>query len=145
VSYEGQAPAELEALATLAPGVPPYPFTIGEDAVDLRPVIRAIARDLRAERPRAEIARGFHETLADAIGQVCRLMRERSHLERVALSGGCFQNRLLHERARATLEQAGFSVLAHERVPCNDGGIALGQAAIAAHRLERSHVPRHSG
>ncbi|MDQ2971185.1 MAG: carbamoyltransferase HypF, partial [Acidobacteriota bacterium] len=75
-----------------------------------------------------------HETLARAIREACRRIRLSSGLEVVALSGGCFQNRLLTERASALLESDGFEVLIHRRVPPNDGGVSLGQAAIAAYR-----------
>jgi hydrogenase maturation protein HypF len=99
------------------------------------------ARDRRrpaAWRPqRAEIAARFHETLAQVIATACRRARERTGLDVAALSGGCFQNRRLAERAAALLEQAGFEVLIHRHVPPNDGGIALGQAAVAARRLRR--------
>jgi hydrogenase maturation protein HypF len=139
VSYDGQAAVELEAVAT--PGRhalydlavlerPDEPFV-----VDLVPMVRAIAADLRQGRPAGTIAARFHRTLARAIADSCRRARDAGAPATVALSGGCFQNRLLTELAKSELERLGFEVLLHRRVPCNDGGIALGQAAIAAHRL----------
>jgi len=80
----------------------------------------------------------FHAALAEAIAEASRLARQRTALETVALSGGCFQSRLLTELVVKRLERDGFEVLLHARVPPNDGGIALGQAAVAAWRL-RSH------
>ena len=103
--------------------------------MDLRPTVRAVAADVAAGVATAEIAARFHETLAQAILLSCRRARETSHLDVVALSGGCFQNARLAERTRSLLTRDGFEVLVHRRVPANDGGIALGQAAIATCRL----------
>ncbi len=72
--------------------------------------------------------------MADLIGRVCVLLRDRSGLGTVALSGGVFQNLLLLEAAVDRLEGLGFRVLTHSRVPPNDGGISLGQAVVAAAR-----------
>jgi len=74
----------------------------------------------------------FHGALVESIVAVAERIGER----RVALTGGCFQNRLLSERAIGRLERAGFDVLVHRRVPANDGGISLGQVAVAAAGLE---------
>jgi hydrogenase maturation protein HypF len=138
-SYEGQAPCELEALA--APGEHgTYPFTIEADAqggpfvVDLRPTIAAIAAERRHDRPAALIAARFHDTLAEVIRQGCRLLRDAGGPTLVALGGGCFANRRLAERTLLLLERDGFEVLLPARVPAGDGGLALGQAAIASFR-----------
>jgi hydrogenase maturation protein HypF len=72
--------------------------------------------------------------VAEVIAGVCGRLRERSGLATVALSGGVFQNRLLHRQAATLLTAAGFTVLTHHRVPANDGGISLGQAVVAAAR-----------
>jgi len=79
----------------------------------------------------------FHATLADAIASACARVRGGRGPDTVALSGGCFQNRRLTELTKAALERAGFEVLLHAAVPCNDGGLAVGQAAIASYRLAR--------
>jgi hydrogenase maturation protein HypF len=150
ITYEGQAAVELEAIA--APGdCCSYPFRIERGdpfVVDLRPAVRAIGAELANGAPAGEVAARFHRTLAMAIGAGCRIARERSRVETVALSGGCFQNRLLSESAKRLLEQDGFDVLVHGRVPPNDGGVALGQAAVAAWRSRQlnggNDVPRHS-
>ena len=145
ISYEGQAAVELEAIAR--PGdAPAYPFETewrleAPWEIDLRPTVRAIAADLRSATPASEMAARFHATLAVAIVQSCRCAREQFQVNTVALSGGCFQNRLLTESTRSLLESAGFAVLLHRRVPPNDGGLALGQAAIAAFRLSESQRP----
>jgi hydrogenase maturation protein HypF len=83
--------------------------------------------------------------MARAIAAGCRRIRERCDVGTVALSGGCFQNRRLSERSLALLRSDGFDVHLHRRVPPNDGGVSLGQAAIAAARLggKGHHVSRN--
>jgi hydrogenase maturation protein HypF len=145
VTYEAQAAIELEMLAlrqpnTPADGVPPiYPFDV-EQGVDgavirLRRLLEAILADVAAGVRPAEIGWRFHQTLAEMILAVCQRISGETGLRTVALSGGCFQNRLLLALAVARLEQNGFRVLLHRQVPCNDGGISLGQAAIAQFRV----------
>lgn len=130
VSYEGQAAIELESAA--APAGESYAFeTTSSGEIDLRPMVRAIAANVRGGIESAQIAARFHETLVRAVEQVCTRLPPGT----VALSGGCFQNRRLTERMKEVLEERGFEVLLHRRVPPNDGGIALGQAAIAAFRF----------
>ncbi len=73
----------------------------------------------------------FHETIARIIRDVVTRVAKETGISRVALSGGCFQNRLLLRRTLPLLREAGLEVLLHRQVPCNDGGISLGQAAIA--------------
>ena len=140
---------ELEAAASAHGHAPAYPFSIEptrEQApfvVDLRPVVRAVAADVRRRRPAPEIAARYHATLARAILEGCRTVRaSRPHLRTVALSGGCFQSRILTEGAARLLAADGFEVMLHRRVPPNDGGLALGQAAVAAYRLR---VPGSAG
>ena len=140
VSYEGQAAAELEAAAS-SESAGTYPFRLETPSpgdpfqIDLRPLVREIARDRRRGVPVPEISARFHETLARTIAESSREARRQSGLSTVAFSGGCFQNRLLTERAAELLAADGFEVLLHRRVPPNDGGLALGQAAVAAFRL----------
>jgi hydrogenase maturation protein HypF len=99
------------------------------NGVDL---VRAAADDLRAGIRREVVAARFHNGVAAAIEAGCVLARERSGLGTVALSGGVFQNLLLLRETERRLAAAGFTVLTHSRVPCNDGGISLGQAVVAA-------------
>jgi hydrogenase maturation protein HypF len=136
ISYEGQAAIELEQLANPAEAgayhaaiekAPITPFRAS--GADL---IRAVAEDLTAGVPRDIIAARFHNGIADLIVDGCLLLRDRHALNTVALSGGVFQNFLLLSRTVTRLEAHAFSVLTHSRVPCNDGGISLGQAAIAS-------------
>ncbi len=131
ITFEGQAAMELETIADREGE--PYPFEItGEGEIDLRPMIRAI---VAGGETAGLIAARFHETLAQAVAQMCERVRKTDNIDTVALSGGCFQNKLLTERSTELLQKRGFEVLLHRRVPPNDGGIALGQAAVAAFRL----------
>jgi hydrogenase maturation protein HypF len=154
ISYEGQAAIELEALAVGRQADPlPFELTLGghaaPDEIDLRPTVRSVIAALRAGRAAGEISAAFHETLCQAIAAACRRAREATGIGTVALSGGCFQNARLTLGCVALLEADGFEVLIHCQVPPNDGGVSLGQAAIAAWRLRREQetgdVPRHSG
>jgi hydrogenase maturation protein HypF len=149
-TFEGQAAMELEFASEkghprLAPpsqggdgGVAgtgePYPVEIldrdGVLVVDWAPLVRAILDDLARGVPGSIIARGFHDALADAIAAVAERVGER----RVALTGGCFQNRYLTERAETRLATSGFDVYRHRVVPPNDGGLAVGQAVAAGRR-----------
>jgi len=139
VHYEGQAAIELEQLADpgergayharMEAGESARPFGIrGGDLVS------AAVADLAAGVPRAVIAARFHNGVAALVEDGCALLRERHGLGTVALSGGVFQNTLLLGAAVGRLEARGFRVLTHSRVPCNDGGISLGQAVVAAAR-----------
>lgn len=134
ITWDGQAAAELEALACRAV-LPPYEFELVGDApfeIDLRPTVKSIAADVRRGRAVPEISARFHETLAQAIHAGClRALRDGSP-QVVALTGGCFQNRILTERTLELLEEDAFEVLRHATVPPNDGGLSLGQAAIAS-------------
>jgi hydrogenase maturation protein HypF len=135
VSYEGQAAIELEQLAdpaeagSYAAGIAASTGPLQVNGADL---IRAAAEDLIAGTDPAVIAARLHNGVAEVIVAVCERLRDTSGLSTVALSGGVFQNVLLTERTVAGLTDRGFRVLVHSRVPCNDGGISLGQAAIAA-------------
>ncbi len=97
-------------------------------------LVRAAAADLDAGVSARVIAGRFHNGVAALIEDACVTLRDRRGLNTVALSGGVFQNLLLADRVTGGLEARGFRVLTHRRVPCNDGGISLGQAVIAASR-----------
>ncbi len=108
--------------------------------LDWRPLIAAILADLATGVSLQRMAARFHNALLDALLAVAHA----AGTPVVALSGGCFQNRLLTERAADRLEQAGFTVLLHRQVPPNDGGISLGQIAVAAARLTGVSDPNTS-
>jgi hydrogenase maturation protein HypF len=140
VSYEGQAALELEMAADPAePGG--YPYDVREEdgqlIFDPAAMTRAIVADLQSGAGPGTVSARFHTTLAWIVAEVCATLRHASGIERVALSGGVFQNRLLTETVAPLLRRAGFSVYCHSRVPPNDGGLALGQAAIAGAWLRR--------
>ena len=131
VTYEGQAAIELEQLAgdTAAAA---YPCRVAHGVIHGADLVAAAHDDREAGRPRAEIAAAFHEGVAAATAEACaRAANPRT----VVLSGGTFQNVRLLGRVRRHLEDLGFRVLSHRLVPPNDGGISLGQAAVAARRL----------
>ncbi|MBZ5624760.1 MAG: carbamoyltransferase HypF [Acidobacteriia bacterium] len=139
VTFEGQAAIELEAVA-LEGETGCYPFGVDEGTawqVDFRPAIERIAREVEEGRPRAGMAAKFHNTVAAAIVETCLRIRGETKLDRVCLSGGTFQNLKLLGRTVAGLRRLGFEVFLHAKVPPNDGGIALGQAAVAAEQLRR--------
>jgi len=137
INYEGQAAVELEQLADPTSTIGGYPARI-EEGDQLRVIgadlIRAVAEDVRCGAALPVVAARFHDGVADAIARACAILRSRTGLGVVALSGGVFQNLLLLERTVSRLEADGFRVLVHGRVPPNDGGISLGQAAVAAAR-----------
>jgi hydrogenase maturation protein HypF len=139
VNYEAQAAIELEMIAE--EGIAErYPFEIEAGAlwqVDFRPAIERIAREAAEGQPPSSISAKFHNTLAGAIVETCRRIRGETRLGRVCLSGGTFQNMRLLGLVVAGLRGAGFEVFLHAKVPPNDGGIALGQAAIAAEHLRQ--------
>jgi hydrogenase maturation protein HypF len=127
--YEGQAAIELEMMADESQGGG-YEFDHSGEIIGPAPVIRDIVADLVRRVPATAIAAKFHNAVAGMIFQVARRIRAERGLNRVALSGGVFQNRLLLKRTTRLLEAAGFEVFTHGRVPPNDGGIALGQAVV---------------
>jgi len=133
VNYEGQAAIELEQHADLTE-TSGYPASIqGDRPLRVRghDLVHAVVEDLRADVPPPVIAGRFHNGVAAAILVACEILRDQTGLQSVALSGGVFQNLLLLHRVVGGLEDRGFTVLLHSRVPPNDGGISLGQAAVA--------------
>ena len=135
VTYEGQAAIELEALAESAAcdGAYPYDVVVSEGfyVSDFSPMVRSIVRDMDSGRPVAEVARCFHNSVSASVAEICGRIRAETGLDRVALSGGVFQNKLLSEGIFALLTENNFHVFTQRLAPPNDGGIALGQAIIA--------------
>lgn len=134
VNYEAQAAIELEAIAD-PDEARAYPFEIGELEIDPAPMVRAVAADVRAGVGPRVISARFHNGLAQMALEACRRVRQRMGLNEVALSGGVWQNTMLLRLVTRALQKDGFTVLLHRQVPANDGGLALGQVAVAAHRL----------
>ena len=139
-TYHAQAPMELEALARLETAVSPGPLpTIGKDEygrwlVRGRDMLLSLLESRRGGVSAGQCAAGFHETLSLVVAEVCGRMRTERGMETVALSGGVFLNALLLESTVRRLEKSGFEVLLNTHVPAGDGGISLGQAAVAAWR-----------
>ncbi len=134
VSFEGQAAMALEFAADRH-CEDHYPVVLEEkDGViilDWRPIVKGVVEDLKRKEGISLISARFHNSLVETIVQVALKIK----VKRVALSGGCFQNRLLTEKAAIRLEREGFQVLLHSQVPPNDGGISLGQVVVAASKL----------
>jgi hydrogenase maturation protein HypF len=139
VSYEAQAAVELEMSARSSSAAGAYPFELcrqdGRWQIGSHPLMEAIVDDLKRGVPAETIARRFHNGLVETMALLAQRLREETSLNRVCLSGGTFQNELLLEGLHGKLQSAGFEVFAHSQVPAGDGGLSLGQAVIAAHRV----------
>ncbi len=145
ITFEGQAAMALEfaadpdvkgAYPLLLVKNNPGPRNKAEEGppivLDWGTMVEAVLDDLKRGVEPGVIAARFHNGLVEAIVDVARAVGQ----SQVALTGGCFQNRLLTERAAQRLSDAGFQVLLHRQVPPNDGGISLGQIAVAAAQLK---------
>ena len=130
-TYEGQAAIQMEALADPDEQAV-YPFEITRDAFDPAPLWELLLADWRRGVSPSLIAARFHNSVAEVSVELCRLIRQDTGVNTVALSGGVWQNRLLLHKSTALLEKENFNVLTHRRVPANDGGVALGQMMVAA-------------
>ena len=136
VNYEGQAAIEFESLADEAErGI--YPFCNDQAEIQVRTAVQLIASDALAGTPIPTISAKFHNGIAEMVGQVCHRLRDKTHIKTVALSGGVWQNMFLLKRTLEILRTNDFDLLLHRQVPANDGGLALGQAAIAAWKMKK--------
>lgn len=140
VNYEAQAAVELEALVDPhESGLYEFDLQSGESLViHPGPLLEAVVADVLSGAAVKTIAARFHNGLAQMVLQVCERLRRDSGLTTVALSGGVWQNLTLLQKTVPLLQENGFEVLLHRLVPANDGGLALGQAAVASHW--RRHV-----
>jgi hydrogenase maturation protein HypF len=138
VSYEGQAAIQLENTmqGTSASGAYPLEVLSAGETTIIRtpPLFQAILRDLRQSVPTGVIARRFHDGLISTFLTIAQQIRDAYAIDRVCLSGGTFQNLYLSKNLQQQLESEGFHVFTQSEVPCNDGGLSLGQALIAAHQ-----------
>ncbi len=141
VNYEGQAAIELEVIAEKSCS-DRYFFEIAEDKsmIKVSDVIKKIAEDLMTGVSPQIISTKFHLGVAHLITLIAREIRDERNLNRVALSGGVFQNLFLLAETCRILKSDGFEVFTHSRVPTNDGGISLGQAAIANARIMAGRI-----
>jgi hydrogenase maturation protein HypF len=133
-TYEGQSAVELE-LAAKGPANQGYLFRLRPEdegwVVETRETVTGVVEDLLAGRDVGEISSRFHRTVAEMVVAGCQELRKDGGVSAVALSGGTFQNMLLLGQVIGLLEEKGFDVYRHRRVPANDGGLALGQAVLA--------------
>ena len=131
-TFEGQAAIWLEGLARKSPETDGYPFPYLCGELDFRPLLSAIVSDRARGRDICEIARAFHRGIAlgvrDAVTQLC----STCDTDTIVLSGGVFQNEMLLSDLKTLLERDSFVIWTNHTVPANDGGISLGQAALAA-------------
>ena len=134
-TYEGQAAIELEGLCDpLENGS--YEFDLQADVFDPAPLLEKLLQDWREGIPLPIIAARFHNSIVELNLKICQTIRSSTGIKTIALSGGVWQNRYLLERTINGLEKSGFDVLWHQKVPANDGGIALGQASIACYAIQ---------
>ncbi|MGH9881928.1 MAG: carbamoyltransferase HypF [Pyrinomonadaceae bacterium] len=137
VNYEAQAAIELEMAIDSSECDTGYPFQVLPDAngwlIGTRRLFEVMIDDLGRSCPVSAISRRFHDGLSDVLLRIAELLRQRTGLDRICLSGGTFHNVYLFENVRTRLLSAGFEVFTHSEVPAGDGGLSLGQALIAAH------------
>lgn len=135
VGYEAQAAVRLETLARKGEGSDDqssYCYEVGTDgSIGIVLLLREIANDIMHKGEPAQVALKFHQTISSMVARVCADLAARTGTRRVALSGGCFQNSLLTDLCMRTLIAVGLTPIIHSLVPCNDGGVALGQAVAA--------------
>jgi hydrogenase maturation protein HypF len=140
VNYEAQAAIELEMAAYESTDGGAYPFDLIPDwplwRIGTLSLFQCMLRDIRRRESVADISRRFHAGLAALFVELAEKIREQNNLNRVCLSGGCFQNALLFQLLVDNLREKSFDVYFHSEVPTGDGGISLGQALVAAHRLQ---------
>jgi hydrogenase maturation protein HypF len=133
-TYEGQAAIELELTAE-GPTDRSYPIKLRPEGdswiVETQEIVCGVVADLLADGATGEVSSRFHRTMAEVVVAGCERLREAGGTNAVALSGGTFQNMLLLKQVIGLLEEKGFEVYRHRRVPANDGGLALGQAILA--------------
>ncbi len=144
VTFEGQAAMELEGMAREG-GQELLPFTMIKDAtilLDLAPAVRTLVELRLSGTPLGASIFALHRTITRAFREMAVAIRERTGLNRVALSGGCFQNRILLEGALREMGDAGFQPFHHHLVPTNDGGLSLGQAVCAASLMQAEGATR---
>jgi len=135
ISFEGQAAMWLEQLAKRGTLTDPYPFPFAGDEIDFRPLLQSVAHDrLRGRDPRG-IARAFQRGVAQGLCNCLKCICAEQSIDTVVLSGGVFQNELLLQDVKSLLACEPLQIRTNHAVPPNDGGISLGQAALAAFAL----------
>ncbi len=140
ISFEGQAAMWVEHLARNGKTDESYPFPLEAHELDFRPLLQAVLRDRLAGKPPEKIARAFQRGVAEGLSSALKQLAQERSIRIVALSGGVFQNDLLLEDLKHLLADGALEVWTNQLVPANDGGISLGQAALAAfaHQSQRT-------
>lgn len=138
ISFEGQAAMWLEYVASRAPLKKRYPFPWDgrKNELDYGPLLEAMVEDLLKGEEKGVVARAFHRSMAEGILEMAGDISEREEVDTVVLSGGVFQNNILLEDMKELLQEKGLDVWLPKRVPVNDGGLSLGQAALVAARYQ---------
>jgi hydrogenase maturation protein HypF len=140
INYEAQAAIELEMSMDGSRPEPAYPLDLirveGQWIISTRRLFESIVHDLDAGRPASVISQRFHDGLIAVLVRLANLIRQRTWLDQVCLSGGTFHNSYLLEKLIARLGAVGFEVFAQSEVPAGDGGLSLGQALVAAHQIK---------
>lgn len=148
ITYEAQAAIDLEALADAAPvvgrGDPTLELPVDGGTIDPGLLLRRLVDLIDSGCDRGALARAFHIAVAEAVAICAMRARDEQGINVVGLTGGVFQNVLLTRLSKARLNELGFEVLTHRVVPPNDGGLALGQLMVAAHR-QRMKAPELEG
>lgn len=142
ISYEGEAAIMLEEAAKGSASKDSYSFGLRENGainIDFDDTIKEVVSSLVKKEAISDIARKFHNTLAEATLRVCVMIQKKHNVKKVALAGGVFQNKILLGETSERLEGAGFTVYVNHDVPAGDGGISFGQAIIAASKCEFKH------
>jgi len=142
VTFEGQAAMWLQRLAARAPAADAYPFPLLGNELDFRPLLQSIINDRLRGRDESEIARAFQLGIAEGLRDAALTLCCALNTDTIVLSGGVFQNELLLRDLKVLLEPEQLQIWTNHVVPANDGGISLGQAALAAlgHRSPQSSV-----
>ncbi len=139
ISYEGEAAVMLEEAAKNSASGGYYRFKLrknGAISIDFSDMIKEIVSGLAAKEAASDMARKFHNTLAEAIKETCVLIRKDCNLKKAVLTGGVFQNKTLLNEASGRLEAVGFTVYINHNIPVSDRGVSAGQAVIAARKAE---------
>ena len=134
ITFEGQAAMWVEHMARAARETDCYPFPLVHGELDFRPLLSAVAADRKRGRDPAVIARAFQRGIGHGVAEAIKVLANAQNLDTVVFSGGVFQNELLLEDIKQELENSALQLWANQAVPANDGGISLGQAALAAFR-----------
>jgi hydrogenase maturation protein HypF len=132
-TFHAEPPMRLEAIAEQAIS-DAYPYHSEQTIISFQPTIMEIVEDLECGIEPSVISAKFQQTICEVIIDTATEIHQTTGIKKIALSGGTFQNRFLLEQTENELQKAGFNVYSHHHVPTNDGGIALGQLAIAAKR-----------